>query len=206
MRCAAPRCARTPTYELIPLERLADGEREVLAVNADADDLYGLLRPGPGSSLAPRSVTVDLALLLLTLRDPGPLPAFAAQRLGAEAEDASPGSCSTACSSSSRTGGSSPGRAGSAGPRTRPARGDAVALLSLAALRHAQSLGDLPEAILTSCLYGFGRRPFTPSLASRLPNETAVGGVPLRGGRRRAGELGRIRIGARRPLADVAPA
>ena len=163
-----------PDYELVPLERLADDERDVLAANADADDLYGLLRPGAGSSLAPRSATVDLALLVLTLRDPGPLPAFAVQRLGAEAEDAVARLVLDGVLELEQDGRFVSGPGGLRGSANAAERSDAVALLSLAALRHAQSLGDLPEGILTSCLYSFGRRPFTPNLATRLPNEAAA--------------------------------
>src|SRR5206468_5430889 len=66
--------------------------------------------------------------------------------------------------------GSGAGRGSAQGPDRD---GDAVGGISLAALRHGAALG-LPETLLTSCLYAFGRRPFTPRLASLLPDEAAV--------------------------------
>ncbi len=166
----------SPVYELVPLERLTEEERAVLRGSADGDDLYGLLRPVGDSTVAPRSATPDLALLVLTLREPGPLPAFAARRLGDEAEEAIARLVLDGVLELEQAGSfvSGPGSLpGTAGPGEG---GDAVAALSLAALRHAQSLVGVPEELLTLSLYCFGRRPFTPRLASRLPDEQAVAG------------------------------
>lgn len=64
---------------LVLLERLPDQERRVLDSFSDqVEEIYGVLRPtGSGP---PKIVTHDLALLLLTLKDPGQLPAFYRRR------------------------------------------------------------------------------------------------------------------------------
>ena len=80
-----------------------------------------------GRALAPRSATSDLALLLLTLRDPGPLPAFAAQRLGEEAEEAVARLVLDGVLELEQDGRFVSGRAGSADPTEAAGRGDAVA-------------------------------------------------------------------------------
>ena len=61
-------------HALILLDRLPEPERRGLVVIDEAREIYGVLR-STGSD-PPKIVNHALALLLLTLRDPGPLPAF----------------------------------------------------------------------------------------------------------------------------------
>jgi hypothetical protein len=163
-----------PGYELVPLERLPTEERLLLRAAAEDEELYGLLRPADGSGLAPRSATTDLALLLLTLREPGTLPTFAARTLGDEAEETTARLVLDGVLEVEHDGGFVSG-ARALSPRDRPPPlSSRVGELSLAALRHAQALEGLPEELLTFRLYCFGRRPLTPALQNRLPDERGV--------------------------------
>src|SRR6186997_229020 len=76
----------SPRYELVLFDRLSPGEREALAELRKDPSFYGVLRPGEASSgLGFKSVDRDTALLFLTLREPGPLPGYVAEMLGAAA-------------------------------------------------------------------------------------------------------------------------
>ena len=60
------------------LDRLSEHERKTLGTFVEAGEAYGVLRrPGAGPI---KIISHDLALLLLTLKDPGPLPAFYRRR------------------------------------------------------------------------------------------------------------------------------
>jgi hypothetical protein len=165
-----------PAYDLVLLDRLAPAERELLADTEGDGDLYGVLRPGSGSSLEPRTASSETALLFLTLAEPGPLPAYVVARLGddlertigrlvidgvLEIEHAGEYLCG-ARAADIRLG------ARSAGGRGR------IAELSVAALRYGQELGDLPESLLALRLYLYGRRPVSAALRRRLPDPASV--------------------------------
>ena len=164
-----------PRYELILLDRLSAAERELLD-GLQVDDLYGVLRSRSGGPLESRSVTSETALLFLSLGEPGALPAYVQARLGDELERTVArlvlddvlelehegrficGSEAAACVLARR----------SSGGRGR------IGELSVAALRYGQALVGLPARELALRLYGYGRRPFTPALASRLPDAAAI--------------------------------
>ena len=171
-----------PQYVLVPLERLTDEERS--AVDGDDAEVYGLLRPAEGSSLAPRSAKTDLALLVLTLREPGPLPAFAARALGVEAGETTRRLVLDGVLELERDGRFVSGPRALDASTPVPGATGPIGELSLAALRHAQSLAGLPEELLALRLYCFGRRPLTNALRRRLPDEDAVArfvGAPSHG-------------------------
>ena len=167
----------SPGYELVPLERLEAPERAYLAdPGDDDDDLYGLLRPAGTSQLAPRSASADLALLFLTLQSPGPLPDFAARRLGGAADETIARLVLDGVLELECAGGFVSGPAALSAP-TRTVRAESrIAALSRAALEHGQSLSGLPAPLLAVRLYGFGRRPLTPALQERLSDARAVAG------------------------------
>ena len=169
---AAPRLRANPLYELVPLERLSEAERRVLDGGGEA--LYGLLRPADGSGLAPRSASTDLALLVLTLREPGPLPEFAARSLGGDASETTARLVLDGVLEVERDGRFVSGPAALEAAVDAPRGPGRVGELSLAALRHGQALEGLPEELLALRLYGFGRRPLTRALARGLPDEDAV--------------------------------
>ena len=64
-------------YELVLFDRLPAPQQELLADLKNRPDLYGVLRPAEDSGMSVKSVSRETALLYLTLRDPGPLPAYA---------------------------------------------------------------------------------------------------------------------------------
>lgn len=176
-----------PRYELVLLDRLAGGEREQLAAElGDDHDLYGILRPRAGAPLELRAASADTALLFLTLAEPGPLPSYAAARMGTGRERAiarlvldgvlelahGDGFVSGAQAGELLVGGRSDGGRGRIGE------------LSAGALRYAQGLGGVPAPLLGLRLYFYGRRPATPALERRLPDEDAVAaylGIGVRG-------------------------
>jgi hypothetical protein len=143
-----------PRYELVPVDRLTDGERGVLADVAD-DDLYGVLRPAPDCPLEPRACSPDTALLFFTLGEPGPLPAFARRSLGADADRVLArlvvdGVLEVASDDGFRSG---PAAAGLVLPGSSSAGQGRIAELSTAALRYGQALVALPGEALAGRLY-----------------------------------------------------
>jgi hypothetical protein len=74
-------CFRTsPAHELVLFDRLDAQAREALADLAREPGFYGIVRPRGGQvSASLRSVDRETALLLLTMREPGQLPAYARQ-------------------------------------------------------------------------------------------------------------------------------
>lgn len=81
---SAPRFRTSSDYRLVVFDRVDDRERTLFAELAADPDFYGVLRPAAAGRTY-RAVDRDLALLLLTLAEPGPLPFFA-RRDGAEAD------------------------------------------------------------------------------------------------------------------------
>jgi len=163
-----------PAYELVPLERLDALERAAVQTGEGDDELYGLLRPAPGSGLAPRAATTDLALLVLTLREPGRLPEFAARALSDEAEQTVARLVLDGVLELERDGNFVSGERALDRLTTCAAPSTRVGELSLAALRHGQALDGLPEELLSFRLYCYGRRPLTPALRHALPDEAAT--------------------------------
>jgi hypothetical protein len=162
-----------PAYELVSLERLAAEERAVLNGAAGEDDLYGLLRPREGTALAPRSASTSVALLVLSLAEPGPLPAFAAKSLGGGAVGTIErlvldGVLELDVDGRFVSGAAALDEAG------EPERLGTVAELSLEAARHVSALEGVAPELLALRLYCYGRRPLTPSLQARFPDEDSV--------------------------------
>lgn len=75
-----------PNYELLLFDRLPEHQREMLADLQKQAEFYGILRPVEQSGLGIKSVSRDTALLFLTLREPGPLPAYARALAGKDFE------------------------------------------------------------------------------------------------------------------------
>jgi len=69
-----------PEYQPVPFDRLAPEQRETLRHLASDPDFYGLLIPRKGNWYNIRAVSRGTALLLLTLTDPGRVPAYARRR------------------------------------------------------------------------------------------------------------------------------
>jgi hypothetical protein len=168
-----------PGYELVLFDRLPPEERRALAGLEHDPELYGVLRPGaPGLGL--KSVDRETALLFLTLREPGPLPAYVRAAFGESAgraifrlvaegvlEVEHGGAFLSGATALDRL------RAERGNPAAGAGRGR-LAGLSIDALRHAQALALDDPLALSYRLYGFHRRPLTPGWKRRLPSPEAV--------------------------------
>lgn len=191
-----------PRYELVLFDRLAPAERRALARLREQPGFYGVLRAAgggtDGTALSAKSVDRDTALLLLTLRDPGPLPSYLAEVLGPARHrtmarlvadgvlevESGGGFHSGPAALALLPGGlgeeAGEGAAG-AGDRAdsglqggeRPQAGP-LAELSLAALRWAARLPFADPMVLAARLYAYNRRPLTPAWARRLAGPEAV--------------------------------
>lgn len=166
-----------PLYDLVLFDRLPAGQREALAELAREPGFYGVLRPRGDSGLGVRSVDRDTALLFLTLREPGPLPAYARGLLGEAAgrtiarlvadavlEVADGDAAFVSGAAALRLLGGGAEELGSG----------RIAELSLAALRHAQALPVADVSRLSWSLYAFNRHPLTPLWRRTLPSAEAV--------------------------------
>ncbi len=178
-----------PAFELVLYDRLSPEERTALADLRKDPDFYGILRPLEGAAaLGVKSIDRETALLILTLREPGPLPSYMETLLGEgllrtvsrlvadgilEVEHAGGFVFGAAALPlfSDRTGaGSGSGGGGEAVGNNRNRLSD----ISIAALRYGQDL-DVDDALVLSYrLYGFNRRPLTPRWKARLPDGAAV--------------------------------
>ncbi len=76
------RLRANPAYELVLFDRLSAPEQQALEALGRDPEGYGVLRPRGEGALNLKSVTRDIALLWLTLREPGPLPSYAARLMG----------------------------------------------------------------------------------------------------------------------------
>jgi hypothetical protein len=180
-----------PRYTLVLLDRLAPAERQLVDGLGPDGDLYGVLRPQPGSGLELRSASSEVALLFLTLTEPGPLPSYFLARLGDELEQTIARLVLDAVLEIEHRGGFVSGaRAGAVLVSGRSQGGhDRIGELSRAALRYGQELAGLPESLLALRLYCYGRRPVSVALRNRLVDEVAVAahlGLGPRGSARKA--------------------
>jgi hypothetical protein len=119
---------------------------------------------------------MEVALLFLTLERPQPLPAYVRAQLGDDL-DRSIGRLVLDGVLEIEDEGAyvSGARAGELvlSSRSEGGRGR-IGEVSVAALRYAQELADLPAQLLALRLYFYGRRPVSPGLQRRLPDESAV--------------------------------
>lgn len=168
-------------YELVLFDRLSPGERETLAELRKDPSFYGVLRPREDSAgLGFKSVDRDTALLFLTLGEPGPLPGYVAEMLGAAAPRTVARLVADGVLEIREGEGFVSGAAALAllAPVEEAGPGDAVggrlAVLSRAALRYAQALAVDDPLRLSWRIYGFNRRPLTPSWQRLLPSAGAV--------------------------------
>ncbi|MFL6194774.1 MAG: hypothetical protein ACJ75H_11430 [Thermoanaerobaculia bacterium] len=165
-----------PLYELVLWDRLEPGERQALAGLRGDPGFYGVLRPAGDRGLGARSVDRDTALLFLTLREPGPLPAYVRSMLGAEAAVTVARLVADGVLEVERDGAFVSGPAAletDGGPE-----GDGrLARLSVEALRYGQALAAMAvddARLLSWRLYGYNQRPLTPAWKRRWPSPEAV--------------------------------
>lgn len=165
-----------PLYDLVLFDRLPAEHRGALADLAREPGFYGVLRPRAESGLGVRSVDRDTALLFLTLREPGPLPAYTRGMLGEAAGRTvarlvADGVLEVADGDAFVSGVAALRLLGDGAEELGDGR---IAALSVAALRHAQSLPVDDVSRLSWSLYAFNRCPLTPFWRRMLPSPEAV--------------------------------
>ncbi|MGZ8513785.1 MAG: hypothetical protein ACXW4H_01875 [Candidatus Limnocylindrales bacterium] len=171
-----------PGYELVLLDRLEPHERERITEEADGRHVpYGLLRPTEVAGLEPRVVSVDTALLFLTLTVPGPCPGYVSAGLGDRLAASLgrlvlDGILQVEVDGEFRSGaaGWAPLEANRQGDRG----GGRTAELSEEAMRYGQalvSLASVPAELVASRLYMYGRRPVTPTLRRLVTPQWLLG-------------------------------
>ncbi|MFL5580454.1 MAG: hypothetical protein ACJ8AO_08775, partial [Gemmatimonadaceae bacterium] len=164
MTAARPRLRASRAYELVPFERLPAAARQAHAALLGDADFYGLLRPRSRGRTA-KAVDRESALLLHTLREPGPLPAYLGRgRQALEALAALRGLVLDGIVEVAGPGGPfASGAAGLAlldaavGPAAAPA--GRTAELSAEALRLGAALAGEGAAAVARRLYAFNREP-----------------------------------------------
>ena len=166
-----------PEYELVLFDRLPDAQKELFHDLCRDEDFYGVLRPRPGSGLGVKSVCRNAALLFLTLKEPGPLPAYV-RRTDGPARDKVltqfvwDGVLQVECGGRFCSG----AQAGLLLPvaDTDELGRGVLARLSLAALRYAQALAVDDIARLSARMYFCNRLPVTPRLSRQFPSPRHV--------------------------------
>jgi hypothetical protein len=162
-----------PEYELVLADRLEPELRRSLADLEQDPGFYGVLRSG--ASL--KAVDRDTALLFLTLREPGPLPAYVRRISGEDAAGTVARLVADGILEIAAGGGFVSGAAAfdllwEEGSEEQS--GGRLTALSIAALRYGQALAIDDPARLSLRLYGYNRRPLTPAWKRLLPDAEAV--------------------------------
>lgn len=164
------------SYELLLPEQAVDRSDVTLPVPPLDEPLYGYLWPKPPSHLASRAISPDTALLFLTLRRDGPVPAYFRSMFGGRADNrllrlVLDGILEVEHEGAFVSG--SGARKPLIGDEAYSGKGP-LAELSIEALRYVEALGDLTIPEMTRRLYGFGRRPVT-SARKRVLYEAGIG-------------------------------
>jgi hypothetical protein len=151
-------------YDLVLFDRLPAAQQEMLADLKNRPDLYGILRPAEDSGMSVKSVNRETALLYLTLRDPGPLPAYA--RALAAADDGA-GIARLVLDQILEIGHEDRFVSGREaydvlyGDAVIPATDNRLQQLSIEALRYGEALALTDVGELSMRLYNFHRLPLT---------------------------------------------
>ena len=164
-----------PAYEAVPFHRLDEGELAALGAEQFDPSDYGVLRPRPGSDLPTVAICRETALLFLTLKEPGPLPAYFELAFGRDSERqlerqlldrileiASPDGFVSGPEACTHLGLDSP--LGTGG----------LAQLSHSALQYGQALELTDPLALSLKLYVYNQKPASPAWRRRLPDRAAV--------------------------------
>lgn len=170
----------SPAWRAVVFDRLEEPERKAITAEADVSSSWGVLRPvGEPAGRSHKLLNHDTALLLLYLREPGPLPRYVAEEPGGERQVAE--LILDGVMEVSRGDGFVSGpealplvqldstvAAGSGEPSSVPAR------LSLEAIRWASRLEVGEVHRLASKLYRYGCIPLTPRWQRLLDGPQAV--------------------------------
>lgn len=163
-------------YDLVVFDRLPVEEQAVVAELRDDPDCYGVLRPRARTGRTYRAIGKDTALLLLTLKEPGPLPFFVWSGDEPAAAKAVANMVLDGVLEIEDGGRFVSGNAAAALFAREPDTQleGRLAQLSRDAMIYGQALQmDDPDR-LASQLYGFGRFPVTPELARDMRDDEAT--------------------------------
>jgi hypothetical protein len=174
---AASRFRANPECELVVYDRLPPDQRRAVARLARAPDFYGIVVARDPARDVARGVDRETALLFLTLRDPGRLPAYVARLLGEQCDAVVGALVLDRVLEVERHG------TFVSGPEAIPAPlrdagddpdGGVIARLSLDALRYAAALPLRSAPEVAGRLYRYNAEPLTPAWARRLGSAADV--------------------------------
>lgn len=164
-------------YDLVTFDRLLLHQKELLRDLTRDPDFYGVLLPRNAEGRVIKSVSRDIALLIQTMCEPGPLPNYARQMPGGLSNCAIAQLVLDGVLEIEHEGrfvsGSEAYPLVYAGHVSAEPRG-LLPRLSRAALEYAQALAIDDVVRLSGRLYFYNRLPLTPYWTHRLPNEEAV--------------------------------
>jgi hypothetical protein len=160
-----------PLVDLVLYDRLSAADRARFEALARDPAFYGVLVAPTGAKALDR----DSALVLLTLRTPGPIPRYVVRALGDEAERRIAGWVLDGILEVERDGVFLSGAAGAAAMALLdddiPVEG-AIGRLSIAAIRSAAALPTRDAAVIAGRLYRANQVPLSPRYARRHGLET----------------------------------
>jgi len=164
-----------PDRRVVLFDRLPADVRERLAPLRRDPDFYGVVATdevGPGSPMV--SVTRDVALLLLTLRDAGSLPAYVVEARRIDIEGTLKQLILDGILEVERDGAFVSGAAALENDVLEPAIPGRLAAISREALEVAASLVGATPADLEGRLYTYNFAPIGPRWSSRLGDRAAI--------------------------------
>ena len=165
----------SPEHHVVLFDRLSRAERERLAPLRRDPSFYGVIRSDGGA----RETTMiaasrDVALLLLTLREPGRLPSYVVDAADPEIDRTIAQLVLDGVLEVEAAGGFVSGAAALRGfSGASSARGH-IATISREALVYASMLDTESPLDVEARLYMYNQAPLTPALSKTIPNRSAV--------------------------------
>ena len=162
-----------PQYEIVPHGRLTESDLDWAPEYTSEE--YGVLRPRPNSLLPPIAIDRETALLLLTLREAGPLPEYVVRTFEFGTERAIRQMLFDNILEVEGPDGYVGGRTASSVLGFNTPIGDGLlAGLSADALRYGQSLRLTDASTLSQKLYRYNQRPASRRWRRKLPDRAAT--------------------------------
>ena len=166
-----------PAYELVQFDRLPTDEQAAFPGLELDPEFYGLLLSPGRTGLGVKAVGRDVALLYLTMKTPGKLPAYVRRQFGdnyrqAIAELVLDGVLEVEADGVFVSGPAAHRRV--IGDGEAPAAGGILARRSIEALEYAQALEITDSRTLSARIYGYGRQPLSPQLHRKFPTPGAI--------------------------------
>ena len=173
---AAKFCANRE-YTLVLFDRLPSDQQELLRDLTKDPEFYGVLLPPSNTQRKPKSACQSTALLLYSLMEPGPIPAYVQATLGASANQAIAELVLDEVLMIEHEGAFVCGSAAYDLLYTEPHSHQtptALSDLTLRALEYGQMLGLEDPTMLSARLYAYNRVPLSPRWKRLLPDRDAA--------------------------------